>query len=112
MTTRTRGAGALVLAFALCLTGNAAAEELDTLLAQIKKVGKEGKGNAAAAKAWRELAKLGPEALPSILAGMDDADAVAANWLRAAVESIADRTLSSGRQLPAEKLEAFVRERK
>src|SRR5262245_28071379 len=84
MTTRSRGAGAFAVALALLLTGTAAAQDVDSLLKQIKNVGKEGKGNAAATKAWRELAKLGPDALPGILAGMDDADAVASNWMRAA----------------------------
>src|SRR5262249_47024648 len=50
----------------------------------------------------------GPEALPQILAGFDGTDATAANWLRAAVDAIAEREVTAGRPLPADKLEAFV----
>jgi hypothetical protein len=100
---------------ALCLALCAApgrASEIDDLLASIKKVGSEGAGNVAARKAWQELTKKGPEVLPDVLAALDDADPVAANWLRNAVDAIADRTLAAGQKLPADRLEAFVRDTK
>jgi hypothetical protein len=86
-----------------------AAEEVGSLIAQIKAVGKEGKGNADAGKAWKELVRLGPEVLPEVLAGLDDASPIAANWLRSAVDTLADRALTSGK-LSGPQLEAFVRE--
>jgi hypothetical protein len=86
----------------------AGAVEVTTLLAPIKSVGKEGAGNVEARKAWRELIRLGPDALLPILAALDDADPTAANWLRAAVDAIAERQLQAGRALPAARLEAFV----
>ena len=58
---------------------------------KIKAVGKEGQGNIEAPKAWQELVKLGPGVLPDVLAALDDADPTSANWLRNAVEAIADR---------------------
>jgi hypothetical protein len=79
------------------------------LIGQIKAVGKEGKGNVLAGKAWRELVKEGPEALPAILAALDDATPVAANWLRSAVDAIAERAHRAGKLSSAE-LEAFVRD--
>jgi hypothetical protein len=75
-------------------------------------VGKEGKGNEDAAVAWKELGQLGPDALPAILAATNQASPSAANWLRAAVDAIAERTLAAGKPLPAKALEAFVRDRK
>jgi hypothetical protein len=99
---------ALVLALAACSA--AAGAEVGPLVARIKAVGAEGAGNVEAAKAWRELARCGPEALTDILAGFDGADATAANWLRAAVDAIAERELTASRKLPADKLEAFVRD--
>ena len=48
----------------------AAAADVAPLIARIKAVGKEGKGNLDASKAWRELIKEGPAALPDILAGL------------------------------------------
>lgn len=87
---------------------SAAAAEPAPLLARIKAVGREGAGSVEAAEAWRELVRLGPDALPAILGAMDDADARAANWLRLAVDAIAEREVAAGRKLPADKLEAFV----
>lgn len=88
----------------------AQAEEVGSLLARIKAVGKEGAGNVEAARAWKELVAQGPAVLPDVLAGLDDAGPVAGNWLRAAVETIRDDAARAGKQLPADKLEAFVRD--
>ena len=87
----------------------ALAQEVGSLIAQIKAVGKEGKGNPEAAKAWKELVQHGPAALPEVLAALDDASPIAANWLRSAVDAVAERALSRG-DLQAPKLEEFVRE--
>lgn len=102
-----------VLASFLALTacGTARAAEADSLLARIKAVGREGSGNVGAARAWRELVEAGPSALPTILKAFDDSDKTAANWLRAAVDAIAERTLAAGRPLPKTDLERFISER-
>jgi hypothetical protein len=94
------------------LAPQARAQDAGPLLARIKAVGKEGAGNAEAAKAWKALVKLGPGALPDILAGLDDASPTAANWIRAAVEQIRDDAQAAGKPLPADRLEAFVKETK
>ncbi|HMF15246.1 MAG TPA: hypothetical protein VKE94_23185, partial [Gemmataceae bacterium] len=86
----------------------ARASEADTLLARIKQVGREGAGNVEASQAWRQLVRLGPSVLIDVLAGMGDADATAANWIRTAADAIAERELNAGRTLPARELEAFV----
>jgi hypothetical protein len=80
------------------------------LVARIRAVGTEGAGNAEAAAAWKELVRLGPDALPDILAALDDAGPVAANWLRSAVDAVAERQLAAGRPLPVTQLEKFVRD--
>src|SRR5262245_15473007 len=84
---------------------------LAELVARIKAVGPEGAGNPAAGAASRELAARGPEALPALLRALDDAGPVAANWLRAAIDTIAERELLAGRPLPAREFEAFLRDR-
>lgn len=89
-----------------------AQETVPGLLKDIKAIGKEGKGNAAAAKAWQALLRQPPEALPEVIAGLDDAGPIAANWIRAAVDGLAEKTLASGTRLPADKLEAFIRDTK
>src|SRR5579859_2187294 len=42
-----------------------------TALSRLKAVGREGEGNAAAARAWKEVVAQGPSALPAILTAMD-----------------------------------------
>lgn len=93
-------------------TASAQAADVGPLLSRIKAVGGEGKGNEDAGKAWRELAQQGPEALPAILSGFDEANPIAINYLRAAVDAIAERELNAGRKLPADALEAHVRDTK
>jgi hypothetical protein len=87
---------------------HSAGAETASLLSTIKAVGREGSGNAEAARAWRELVRLGPAVLPAVLAAFDDADATAANWLRAAVDAIAERALAAKDPLPAADLERFI----
>ena len=86
--------------------------DADVLIQRIQVVGREGAGNKAAAEAWRELVRLGPDAVFHILPAFDQADPIAANWLWSAVDAIAERELALGKPLPAAQLEAFVRETK
>ncbi len=91
---------------------DAPANEVQSLLAKIKAVGKEGAGNVEAAAAWNALSRRGPDVLVELLTGLDGASPRAANWLRSAVDAIAERAVQGGRPLPAGDLEAFVRDRK
>jgi hypothetical protein len=85
-----------------------AADNVTALVATIKAVGKEGAGNSAAARAWQALGRLGPDALPVIVAGFDDDNPVTTNWLRAAADAIGERALQEKKPLPAADLEGFV----
>jgi hypothetical protein len=85
-------------------------QEVQSLLIRIKAVGKEGAGNIEAAKAWKELVAQGPGVLADVLGGMDDANPSAVNWLRGAVEAIQDKANSTGQKIPADKIEAFLRD--
>jgi hypothetical protein len=85
------------------------AASADDLIAKLKAVGKEGADNVEAAKAWKELVKLGPDALLPILASMDDNKRTASNWLRPAVDAIGEKALNDKKPLPKDDLEKFVR---
>jgi hypothetical protein len=98
------------VAILLTLVLAAAASAADEALARIRAVAREGAGNPEAAAAWREVSRRGPEALVDILSAMDGANPAAANWLRAAVDTIAERAVSRGAALPAERLEAFIQQ--
>jgi hypothetical protein len=101
----------VALCLALC-AATARPSEIDDLLAAVKKVGTKGAGNVEARKALQALTQKDPAVLPDILAALDDADPTAANWLRNAVDAVADRALAVGQKLPADRLEAFVRDTK
>jgi len=95
-----------LLALTICFT--AGAIDISDSLKTIRAVGPEGKGNAVAAQAWQSLAQVKPAALPQILAAMDGANPLAANWLRAAVDTIASRA----KDLPQMELMKFIANQK
>lgn len=77
---------------------------LDTLLA----VGPKGEGNPEAAQAWAKLVEADAAQLPAILTALNDARPLAANWIRCAVDAVAERQLRRGGKLPAAGLEKLV----
>ncbi len=81
-------------------------------LAAMQKVEREGVGNRDASQAWAALTgSADAYQLPTILAALDNADPLAANWIRAAVDAIAERHVNSGEPLPTAGLEEFLRQR-
>jgi hypothetical protein len=99
-----------VLIVALALAKPAAAADLDALVQRIKAVGPEGAGNAEAAAAWKELSRLRPDDLPKLLTALDGASPAAANYLRSAIDAVAERACDAKQPLPAVALEAFLRD--
>lgn len=87
-------------------------QDVTKWIERIRSVGAEGKGSAAAGKAWRELTSQGPAVLPAILEAIDGANPVAANYLRSAFETVAARSLASGLDLPKKQLVSFLANRK
>jgi hypothetical protein len=78
------------------------------LLARINAVGRHGEGHRDAMAAWQALSKYDAARLPAILAGMKAKNLLAENWIRAAVEAIAERQESQGNKLPQKELEQFL----
>ena len=77
-------------------------------LKAVNSVGPEGQGNAAASKAWKKIAASDAKSIPAVLAGMSGSSELSENWLRSAVEAIADRELSRDGKLPTPELGDFV----
>jgi hypothetical protein len=99
---------ALVLGAALIAAPATADDETVRALAAIKAVKKEGRGNDDAGPAWKTLVGRGAAALFPTLEAFDDGNAIATNWLRTAVDAIAESESTAGRKLAADKLEAFA----
>jgi hypothetical protein len=81
---------------------------LAAALSAIRAVGPEGRGNPAASLAWRTLAAAEGKQLPELMVGFDGANPLAANWLRAAVEVVAERALRTRDGLPLARLGAYL----
>jgi hypothetical protein len=82
--------------------------EVEPLLKTLKAVGPMGKGHREAAAAWQQLSQAEAAQLTAVLAGLNDANPLAANWIRSAAETIAQRQSQNGRTLPLQELERFV----
>ena len=93
-------------------TVQARAADLGPLLETLRAVGPEAAGSRQAAQAWEQLVQADAAQLPIVLAAMDGAGPLAANWIRTAVDAIAQRQLREGGRLPAAELEQFVLDRR
>ncbi len=100
---------ALIAGFAIQWISFASADEpdLQAAIAAIRQVDKEGKGHEAAVEAMQILNKATTAQIPTILVGMDDANPLAMNWLRAAIEGAVQR----GGDLPKVEMQKFFDDR-
>ncbi len=86
------------------------AADVDSLVKAIRSVDRESRGTREANKAVLELSQQDVVAIPAVLAAFRGANPLAVNYLRGAVEAIADRTLKSQKPLPTETLERLIRD--
>ena len=87
---------------------SAADEDVGPLLLKLHAVTAKGVGNREAAVAWRELVKADVSQLPAILEGLDAAEPLAANWIRGAVDTIAEAEMKKNGTLPLEGLRGYL----
>jgi tetratricopeptide (TPR) repeat protein len=95
----------------LLFASSLSAASLTQPLADIRAVAKEGVGNEKATAAWQQLTQADPATLPEVLAGMNGANPLAENWLRAAIGVIADQAMEA-KKLPIEAVQAFLMDTK
>ncbi len=74
----------------------------------IKAVQNEGKGNEAAAAAWKQIIQGDATSVVPVLEAMNGSNGLASNWLISAAQTIVDRELTNGNALPLEQLGAFL----
>jgi hypothetical protein len=99
------------LGLAAVLAVSAQGADLRGPLEQLRAVGPQGQGHQAATAAWAQVARADAADLPTVLAALDGANPLAANWIRTAVDAIAERQLARGGRLPVEQFEAFIAQR-
>ena len=102
------GACLWVIAVVAAALPPAAADELPATIEAIRSIGPLGKNSPAAGQAWADLAKSDADQLTTILRGMQGANPLARNYLRAAFEAIAERELAAGNGLPVDQLSEFL----
>lgn len=89
-----------------------AAEELARALAVLRQAADDGADAPAVARAWTAVAQADAAALPTLLAALEGAGPVAANWIRSAADAIAERHLQNNGKLPLAALEKFATDAK
>jgi hypothetical protein len=99
---------ALVILLALSSHAAVRGDELSDALAKLKAVGPNAQGHRAAQEAWQVAAKADAARLTEMLAALDDAGPLAANWIRAAVEAVGQRAAAAGDRSIAPALEKFT----
>ncbi len=100
-----------LLAAALFAAVPSLASELAEAIAAVRAVGPQGQGHPEAARAWDRLARADAAELPALLAALDGANPLAANWVRTAVDAVAERAARQDQPLPLAELERFVLDR-
>ena len=93
----------ITLALPLAAVGETA-PDITPLLA----VGPEALNNSTAKTALAALSKSPASRIPELLSAIGEANDLAANYLRSAIDTIVDRTLASNATIPARELNAFL----
>ena len=99
---------AIAMAFAMPTVAHAGVD-LGKALKVIRAIGPEGAGNALATPAWKAVSEASREQLTEVLAAMQDNEPLSCNYLRAAIDTIVQRELRAGRELPKDALIAFLK---
>jgi hypothetical protein len=84
-----------------------AADSLEDALQQISQIEPTDAPNSVA-EAWKIVSQADVQQLPQVLASIQGSNPLAANWLRAAADAMAQRALSEQQSLPIAELEQFV----
>jgi hypothetical protein len=95
-----------VFAFAAAIL--AADPNLTAAIETIRGVGKEGKGNQEALKAWKIASSAPAAEVTTLLAAFDGANPLAANYLHSAVDAVVQKNQA---ELPLDKIDAFLKEK-
>ena len=98
-----------VALFALGALAAPLPSELRTPVAALRAVAAEGKGNVAASAAFQQVVRSDAAAIPALLESMDGANDYALNWLRSAIETVAQRDAAGVKGVLAP-LEGFLRD--
>ena len=92
---------AFLLLIAMTVAANG--QSIKPQIEAIRSVGPKAKGHVAAIEAMKTLQSRDASVIPEILNGMDGANALSANWMRSAIESLAQKG-----DVPWQAIEAYL----
>ena len=78
----------IVIASVLGLACPAVADDLASTIAKLQAAGPDSQGQREAQPAWRQAAASDVSQVPVLLAGLDKANPIAANWIRTAIDAV------------------------
>ena len=87
---------------------SAVADPLQDVVQTLTRVGREGEGNEAAIRVWKQIVLAGPKGLTLLLAHSGTGTPVADNWVRLAANTIVAQALEAKQPLPLDAVEAFL----
>lgn len=100
---------AAATAFGTALPASAGEPELRAAVQKLSQAAGFGEGARAAGAAWKQAVdEAQAKDLPIILAGLDDATPLGANYLRSAAQFVFERDRKAAKPIPKDLLEAFV----
>jgi hypothetical protein len=91
--------------------GNEPSAATAALIADVLAVQSEGVGNEQAQAAWLRLSRVEVDELPHLLLAIDDANPLAANYLRSALDAVVARAVRQDESITTEMFEQFVSDR-
>lgn len=94
----------LLLTALLIYPCGALAASVAESLAAVRQASATSASSAPLREAWKSLAAAKADAIPEMLLAMDADHPAAENWIRAAVDAVASRTLEAGEELPSDQL--------
>src|SRR5262245_24917869 len=88
------------------------ADDLSSALTTLRSVATEAQGHLPAQAAWKMVAAADASRMTEILAALDGAGPLAANWIRSAVDTILERAAATGDKNAAAELQRYIGDRK
>lgn len=112
VTCRRASAALLVLCLVGSLPAVAAAQQsgLKAAIATMQAVKTDGTGSTAAAEAYKVAAAASADDLPTLLAALDQANPLAANWIYGSIDAIVDKANRDWTPFPQDALETFIKD--
>jgi len=92
----------------LLLATSSHGQQLTDSLSTLNEVGNSGVRHSEAIEAWRKISRAEVSALPTLIKAINAKKPLAANWIRAAVDQIAERSIANGHKLPNDALEKLI----